>query len=288
MTDAVKVGIVGLGRWAKVLTRASQKSDKLRIVSGYSRSEEKRAAFQQEFGRSGGARSADDARRSGDQGRDPDGSQRAASAGRDRGRARRKARLHREADRQHARGGARDRGARAPAWRHRDGRPQRAADGRHPHHARGDRKRRARPRRLHGGELLQRARARAHARDLALVQRKGARRAALAAGDPPVRRAALSRRRDRRGELDGLEALAGRRRGRRPVDDAVAVRRRQDRLCRLVLDLAGNLRGARVRIERADALRDRFRHLGHARQAASDLRRSTSSAARTATASARS
>ena len=50
MTDAVKVGIVGLGRWAKVLTQASQKSDKLRIVSGYSRSEEKRAAFQQELG----------------------------------------------------------------------------------------------------------------------------------------------------------------------------------------------------------------------------------------------
>src|SRR4030088_3046298 len=50
MTDAVEVGIVGLGRWAKVLTRASQKSDKLRIVSGYSRSEEKRAAFQQELG----------------------------------------------------------------------------------------------------------------------------------------------------------------------------------------------------------------------------------------------
>ena len=50
MTDAVKVGIIGLGRWAKVLTRASQKSDKLRIVSGFSRSEEKRAAFQQELG----------------------------------------------------------------------------------------------------------------------------------------------------------------------------------------------------------------------------------------------
>src|SRR3982075_3047851 len=50
MTDAVKVGIVGLGRWAKVLTQASQKSDKLKIVSGYSRSEEKRAAFAQELG----------------------------------------------------------------------------------------------------------------------------------------------------------------------------------------------------------------------------------------------
>ena len=43
--DVVKVGIVGLGRWAKVLTRAAGKSDKLQIVAGYSRSEEKRAAF---------------------------------------------------------------------------------------------------------------------------------------------------------------------------------------------------------------------------------------------------
>ena len=50
MTEPVKVGIVGLGRWAKVLTRASQKSDKLKIVAGYSRSEEKRAAFAQEMG----------------------------------------------------------------------------------------------------------------------------------------------------------------------------------------------------------------------------------------------
>jgi len=46
----VKVGIVGLGRWAKVLTRAIAKSDKLQIVAGYSRSEEKRQAFAQEMG----------------------------------------------------------------------------------------------------------------------------------------------------------------------------------------------------------------------------------------------
>jgi predicted dehydrogenase len=46
----VKVGIVGLGRWAKVLTRAAQKSDKLEIVSATSRSPQKRAAFAQEFG----------------------------------------------------------------------------------------------------------------------------------------------------------------------------------------------------------------------------------------------
>ena len=46
----VKLGIVGLGRWAKVLTRAVAKSDKLKIVAGYSRTEEKRKAFEQEFG----------------------------------------------------------------------------------------------------------------------------------------------------------------------------------------------------------------------------------------------
>jgi predicted dehydrogenase len=46
----VKVGIVGLGRWAKVLARAAAKSDKLKIVSGYSRSEEKRNAFAKEIG----------------------------------------------------------------------------------------------------------------------------------------------------------------------------------------------------------------------------------------------
>ena len=49
----VKLGIVGLGRWAKVLTRAAAKSDKLKIVAGYSRTEEKRKAFEQEFGVAG-------------------------------------------------------------------------------------------------------------------------------------------------------------------------------------------------------------------------------------------
>jgi predicted dehydrogenase len=46
----VKVGIVGLGRWAKVLTRAALQSEAIEIVAGYSRSEEKRAAFRDEFG----------------------------------------------------------------------------------------------------------------------------------------------------------------------------------------------------------------------------------------------
>ena len=40
--NAVKIGIIGLGRWARVLTRAASKSEKLQIVAGYSRSEEKR------------------------------------------------------------------------------------------------------------------------------------------------------------------------------------------------------------------------------------------------------
>ena len=48
--NPVKVGIVGLGRWAKVLTRAAAKSEKVKIVAGYSRSEEKRVDFEQETG----------------------------------------------------------------------------------------------------------------------------------------------------------------------------------------------------------------------------------------------
>lgn len=50
MSTPVKVGIVGLGRWAKVLTRAAAHSDKVKIVAGYSRSQEKRDAFEKEFG----------------------------------------------------------------------------------------------------------------------------------------------------------------------------------------------------------------------------------------------
>jgi predicted dehydrogenase len=46
----VKLAIVGLGRWAKVLTRASSQSQRLKIVAGYSRSQEKRDAFEQELG----------------------------------------------------------------------------------------------------------------------------------------------------------------------------------------------------------------------------------------------
>ena len=38
----VKLAIVGLGRWAKVLTKAAKKSKILTIEAGYSRSENKR------------------------------------------------------------------------------------------------------------------------------------------------------------------------------------------------------------------------------------------------------
>jgi predicted dehydrogenase len=50
MSTPVKVGIVGLGRWAKVLTRAAKQSDKVQIVAGYSRSQEKRDDFAKEMG----------------------------------------------------------------------------------------------------------------------------------------------------------------------------------------------------------------------------------------------
>jgi predicted dehydrogenase len=46
----VQLGIIGLGRWAKVLTRAARASNKLKIVAGYSRSPDTRGAFTQEFG----------------------------------------------------------------------------------------------------------------------------------------------------------------------------------------------------------------------------------------------
>lgn len=50
MSTPVKVGIVGLGRWAKVLTRAAKQSSSIQIVAGYSRSQEKRDAFAAEMG----------------------------------------------------------------------------------------------------------------------------------------------------------------------------------------------------------------------------------------------
>src|SRR5437667_11445855 len=46
----VEVAIVGLGRWARVLERAARASRKIRIVSAFSRSQEKRDAFARDTG----------------------------------------------------------------------------------------------------------------------------------------------------------------------------------------------------------------------------------------------
>ena len=50
MSDPVKVGIVGLGRWARVLTHAAARSDRIKVAACFSRTEDKRAAFARETG----------------------------------------------------------------------------------------------------------------------------------------------------------------------------------------------------------------------------------------------
>jgi predicted dehydrogenase len=52
MSDPVKVGIVGLGRWARVLTRAAARSPHIKIAACFSRTEDKRVAFTHEIRRS--------------------------------------------------------------------------------------------------------------------------------------------------------------------------------------------------------------------------------------------
>ena len=49
-TASVKLGIIGLGRWARVLTRAAKPSDKLVIAKGFTRTPDKREAFTRETG----------------------------------------------------------------------------------------------------------------------------------------------------------------------------------------------------------------------------------------------
>lgn len=48
--DKVRLAPVGLGRWARVLARGAQRGEVIELASCFSRSEEKRAAFQEEFG----------------------------------------------------------------------------------------------------------------------------------------------------------------------------------------------------------------------------------------------
>ncbi|HSF87033.1 MAG TPA: Gfo/Idh/MocA family oxidoreductase [Acidimicrobiia bacterium] len=50
MTDKVRLAPIGLGRWARVLARGAQRGDVIELHSCFSRSPEKRAAFQEEFG----------------------------------------------------------------------------------------------------------------------------------------------------------------------------------------------------------------------------------------------
>jgi predicted dehydrogenase len=49
MSDKVKLAPVGLGRWARVLARGAQRGDAVELASCFSRSEDKRRAFQEEF-----------------------------------------------------------------------------------------------------------------------------------------------------------------------------------------------------------------------------------------------
>ncbi len=49
MTDKVRLAPIGLGRWARVLARGAQRGDVIELASCFSRSTEKRAAFQDEF-----------------------------------------------------------------------------------------------------------------------------------------------------------------------------------------------------------------------------------------------
>ena len=50
MSDPVKLGLVGLGRWARVLARAAARSDTLKITACFTRTAEKRAAFAADTG----------------------------------------------------------------------------------------------------------------------------------------------------------------------------------------------------------------------------------------------
>jgi predicted dehydrogenase len=50
MNDKVRLAPVGLGRWARVLARGAQRGDVVELASCFSRSEDKRRGFQEEFG----------------------------------------------------------------------------------------------------------------------------------------------------------------------------------------------------------------------------------------------
>lgn len=59
MKDPVKLASIGLGRWARVLARGAQRGDVIELVNCFSRSEDRRNAFREEFGISRSASSLD-------------------------------------------------------------------------------------------------------------------------------------------------------------------------------------------------------------------------------------
>ena len=50
MTEKVRLAPIGLGRWSRVLARGALRGDVIELASCFSRSQEKRTAFQEEFG----------------------------------------------------------------------------------------------------------------------------------------------------------------------------------------------------------------------------------------------
>ncbi len=60
MSEKVRLAPIGLGRWARVLARGAQRGDVVELASCFSRSEDKRTAFQEEFGVAKAAATLDD------------------------------------------------------------------------------------------------------------------------------------------------------------------------------------------------------------------------------------
>lgn len=50
MSDKIRLASIGLGRWARVLARGAQRGEVIELASCFSRSEDKRRAFQDEYG----------------------------------------------------------------------------------------------------------------------------------------------------------------------------------------------------------------------------------------------
>lgn len=50
MADKIRLASVGLGRWARVLARGAQRGDVIELASCFTRNEDKRRQFQEEFG----------------------------------------------------------------------------------------------------------------------------------------------------------------------------------------------------------------------------------------------